>query len=271
MNVIHLDAFDLGIAATLVLLNAGMSIVLGLRLHRQVLWAAFRMVVQLLLIGLLLRTVFALSSPWITSAAIALMIAAAIREVAVRPARRLKGWGAFRLSAVAVSTTSVATVLLALLTAIRPSPWYDPHYAIPLMGIVLGSILNSASLGLDVFFTGVHGARASIEGRLALGCTSREALMPHIRNAIRAGLIPIVNQMSAAGIITLPGIMTGQLLAGMDPIEAVKYQILLMFLLAGGSALAATGIVYMAASSISDHRHRLRLERLADIGGKKTT
>ncbi|MDB5988601.1 MAG: transporter permease [Herbaspirillum sp.] len=263
MKMIHLDAFDLGIAAILVLLNAGISIYLGLRLHRQVLWAAFRMVVQLLLVGWLLRLVFAASSPWITIAVIALMITAAAREVAVRPARRLKGWQAFQLSTVVVSTTGIGTVLLALLTAIRPSPWYDPHYAIPLMGIVLGSILNSASLGLDVFFTGISGARASIEGRLALGATSREALMPHIRNAIRSGLIPIVNQMSAAGIITLPGIMTGQLLAGMDPIDAVKYQILLMFLLTGGSALAACGAVYMAAAAISDKRHRLRLDRLA--------
>ena len=115
----------------------------------------------------------------------------------------------------------------------------------------------------NFLFTGISGARASIEGRLALGATSREALMPHIRNAIRSGLIPIVNQMSAAGIITLPGIMTGQLLAGMDPIDAVKYQILLMFLLTGGSALAACGAVYMAAAAISDKRHRLRLDRLA--------
>ena len=262
MKIIHLDAFDLCIAAILVLLNAGISIALGLRLHRQVLWAAARMVVQLLLVGLLLRAVFALSSPLITTSVVMLMIAAAVREVTVRPSRRLKGWQGYRLSAMVVSVTGIATVLLALLTAIRPSPWYDPHYAIPLMGIVLGSILNSASLGLDVFFNGVHAARATIEGRLALGATMRQALMPFMRNAIRSGLIPIVNQMSAAGIITLPGIMTGQLLAGMDPMEAVKYQILLMFLLTGGSALAALGAVYMATTAISDGRHRLRLDRL---------
>jgi putative ABC transport system permease protein len=264
MQVIHLHAFDLGIASILVLLNAALSIWLGLRLHGQVLWAAFRMIVQLLLVGLLLRVVFASGSPLVTIIVIVLMIGAAVREVVMRPARRLRGWASVRLSSLTVGVTGIATVLLALLTAIRPSPWYDPHYAIPLMGIVLGSVLNSASLGLDVFFNGVSSARAAIEARLALGATSREALMPHIRNAIRSGLIPIVNQMSAAGIITLPGIMTGQLLAGMDPVEAVKYQILLMFLLAGGSALAASGAVYLAAGSISDKRQRLRLDRLTE-------
>lgn len=262
MKPIELNTLDLCIAALLVLFDAAISMRLGLRLHRQVLWAAARMVIQLLLVGLVLRAVFTWGSPVATLGVIVLMIAAAAREVAVRPARRLAGWPGYRISTTVVSFASIATVLLALLTAIRPTPWYDPRYAIPLMGIVLGSILNSASLGLDTFFSSITGARAAIEGRLALGATRREALTPYVRNAIRSGLIPIINQMSAAGIITLPGIMTGQMLAGMDPVEAVKYQILLMFLLAGGSGLAALGAVYMAAASITDSRHRLRLERL---------
>jgi putative ABC transport system permease protein len=262
MKPIELSALDLGIASLLVLFDAALSMRLGLRLHRQVLWAATRMVIQLLLVGMVLRAVFAWGTPLATLGVVVLMIGAAAREVAVRPARRLPGWPGYRISTTVVGAAGIATVLLALLTAIRPTPWYDPRYAIPLMGIVLGSILNAASLGLDTFFTSVTGARGAIEGRLALGATRREALQPYVRNAIRSGLIPIINQMSAAGIITLPGIMTGQMLAGMDPVQAVKYQILLMFLLTGGSALAALGAVYMAAASITDARHRLRLERL---------
>ena len=75
-------------------------------------------------------------------------------------------------------------------------------------------------------------------------------------------MLPIINQMSAAGVVTLPGIMTGQILAGMDPVEAVKYQILLMFLLSGGSGLAAVSIAYLAAWRLTDSRQRLRLDRL---------
>jgi putative ABC transport system permease protein len=108
----------------------------------------------------------------------------------------------------------------------------------------------------------VVNARAAIEAQLVLGATRNEALAPLIRDSVRKGLIPIINQMSAAGIITLPGIMTGQILAGMDPMDAVRYQILLMFLLAGGSGIAVTLAVYLAARSITDERHRLRLERL---------
>jgi putative ABC transport system permease protein len=83
-----------------------------------------------------------------------------------------------------------------------------------------------------------------------------------VRDAIRRGLLPIINQMSAAGIVTLPGIMTGQILAGLDPLEAVKYQILPMFLLFGGSGLSALAVSYLAARRLTDQRQRLRLDRL---------
>lgn len=263
MNTIHLDATDLVLATLLVLLNAGASLMLHLRLHRQVLWAATRMVVQLLLVGFVLRFVFAAASPAATLTIVFLMILAAAREVAVRPAYRLRRGGNFRIGAAAVGVSSVATVVLALMTAIHPTPWYDPRYAIPLMGIVLGSVLNSASLGLDSFFEGVVAGRAGIEARLSLGATFHEALADLTRTSIRRGMIPIINQMSAAGVITLPGIMTGQLLAGMDPIEAAKYQILLLFLLTGAGGLAAAGAVYMAARSMTDERQRLRYDRLS--------
>jgi putative ABC transport system permease protein len=262
MTPIELNPVDVAIAAMLVLLDAGISIALQLRLHRQLLWAATRMVVQLLLVGWVLRIVFALDSPAVTLGIIALMIAAAAREVAVRPVHRLRGAANYRIGALVVGLSGMATVMFALFTAIRPTPWYDPHYAIPLMGIVLGSVLNSASLGLDTFFSGVAKGRAEIEARLALGATRNEALAPLMRDAVRKGMIPIINQMSAAGIITLPGTMTGQILAGMDPFEAVKYQIMLMFLLTGGGGLAAVGAVYLASWSVTDERHRLRTDRL---------
>ena len=262
MNAVHLNALDVGLAASLVLLNAGVSLYLKLRLHYQVIWAAIRMVLQLLLVGLLLRWVFQATSAAGTLAIVVFMVAAAAREVAVRPAARFKHGGNYAISATVVTLASFATVLLALLTAIRPEPWYDPRYTIPLVGIVLGSVLNSASLALDTFLSGVASSRAAIEAQLALGATASQAMSELVRNSIRRGMIPVINQMSAAGIITLPGIMTGQLLAGMDPLDAVKYQILLLFLLTGASGLAATAVVYLGARSMTDQRDRLRMDRV---------
>ncbi len=123
-------------------------------------------------------------------------------------------------------------------------------------------MLNSGSLSLDSLLSAVGLQRPAIEAQLALGRSFREAMAPLVRDAIRRGLLPMINQMSAAGVITLPGIMTGQILAGQDPVEAVKYQILLMFLLAGASGLSALIITYGAAHRLTDERQRLRLDRL---------
>lgn len=264
MTAVHLSLspVDVALATILMLVNVVASMLLRLGLHRAVLWAATRMVVQLLLVGLLLRVVFGASSPTATLAIATVMVLAAAREVAVRPLHRLQNGGNYSISAVVVALSSTAAVVLALLTAIRPEPWYDPRYAVPLLGIVLGSVLNAASLGLDSFLTGVVEQRAAIEARLALGETKADALGDLMRTSIRRGMIPVINQMSAAGIITLPGIMTGQLLAGMDPLEAVKYQILLLFLLTGAGGLAVAAAVYLAAHAVTDDRHRLRMDRL---------
>lgn len=262
MNPILLTPRDIGIAATLIVLDGVLSVALRLGLHWRIGWAAFRMVVQLVAIGYVLRFVFALQNPGATLAIVLLMVLVAAREVAARPERRLRGFQGQAVGIAGVAFATFATAILALTTAIRPQPWFDPRYAVPLAGIILGSVLNAASLALDGVLGGAGRERAAIESRLALGVSYWEAVRPLVRNAIRRALVPLVNQMSAAGIVTLPGIMTGQILAGLDPLEAVKYQILLMFLLAGGSGLAAVAVAWLAAWRLTDDRQRLRLDRL---------
>ncbi|RSE95463.1 ABC transporter permease [Achromobacter aegrifaciens] len=262
MDVIKLQASDLAIASLLVLLSAGISFALRLNLQRQVLWAALRTVVQLLLVGHILRIVFAHAAPWRPARAVAVMMARAAREGAARPKARLTQRGNGWVGAMAVAGTTVITVLFILNTALRPDPWYDPRYTIALIGIVLGSVLNAASLALDGVLSGARREKLAIEARLALGATVHEAFSSLLRESVRRGIVPSINQMSAAGIITLPGIMTGQIIAGMDPIEAAKYQILLMFLLCGASGMAAIAAAYGAMRRLTDERGRLRLDRL---------
>jgi putative ABC transport system permease protein len=185
MSPVTLSAQDLALAASLIVVDVAISIGFGLRLHRPLLVASVRMVVQLLLVGLVLRVVFRSESAVLTLAIVVLMMGAAAREVAVRPKQRLRGWGNYRISAAVVAVSSLATVLLALMTAIRPDPWHDPRYAIPLMGIVLGSVLNSASIALDAFLGDVVASRNKIEGRLALGASLRKVLAPSMRDAVR--------------------------------------------------------------------------------------
>jgi putative ABC transport system permease protein len=263
MTVILLTPQDLAVAALLILVDGGLSLMLGLQLHRQILIATIRLVVQLLLVGYVLRAVFTLGSPGITLLIVLLMALMASREIGARPERRLGRLGNYAIAGAIVTATTGVTAALALTTAIQPHPWWDPRYAIPLVGIILGSVLNAGSLSLDSMLEGVSRERTAIEAQLALGTSYNEAVRPLIRASARRGLMPIINQMSAAGIITLPGIMTGQILAGMDPVEAVKYQILLMFLLAGSSGLTSVGVAFLAAWRLTDRRQRLRLDRLS--------
>lgn len=262
MNPILLTPFDVAIAAVLIVVDGLLSLALRLGLHYQLTWAAVRLVVQLVLIGFVLRLVFAIASPLATLAVVLVMVAIAGREVAARPEQRLGRFGNYAVGASAVAIATFLTAILALTTAIRPQPWYDARYAIPLAGIILGSVLNGGSLALDSLLGGVVRERSAIEAQLALGASFNRAMRGLIRTSVRRALLPIINQMSAAGVVTLPGIMTGQILAGMDPLEAAKYQILLIFLLSGGSGLAAVAVVYLAAMRLTDDRQRLRIDRL---------
>jgi putative ABC transport system permease protein len=262
MNPILLTPFDVAIAAVLIVLDGVLSLLLRLNLHTQLAIAAIRLVVQLVFIGYVLRLVFSIASPLVTLAVVLVMVAIAGREVAARPEQRLGRYGNYAVGASAVAIATFLTAILALTTAIRPQPWYDARYAIPLAGIILGSVLNGGSLALDSLLSGVVRERAAIEAQLALGASFSQAMRGLIRASVRRALLPIINQMSAAGIVTLPGIMTGQILAGMDPLEAAKYQILLIFLLSGGSGLAAVAVVYLAAMRLTDDRQRLRIDRL---------
>jgi putative ABC transport system permease protein len=261
MNEAQLGYGDLALAAALVVLNAGLSLLLQLGFARAMLVAGVRTVVQLLLVGLVLKTVFALHSPWLVGAVMLAMFGTASYEILSRQERRftgLWGWG------VGTATTMLATLFVTgfAMAVLRPAPWFEPQVTIPLLGIILGSVMNGVSVSLNAFNTGVVRERAAIEARLALGVDRSTALRPMQRSALRSGMIPIINQMSAAGIITLPGMMTGQILAGMAPFEAAKYQILILFLLSGGAGLGALAATVVAVRRVTDERDRLRLDRL---------
>jgi putative ABC transport system permease protein len=262
VNYIRLDVLDLALPAMLVVLNGVLSVALQLRLERQLAAAALRMVVQLALVGYVLRVLFELGSPFWTGLAALVMVVAAAREVVARQARPLARGRTFGLGAGCALAAAGSVTALAMLTQIRPEPWYDPHYALPLLGMVLGNTMTGIALGLDALTTGAVRDRAAIEARLALGATRQLAMLSVTRAALRAGSMPIVNAMAVAGLVSLPGMMTGQILAGAEPVEAAKYQILVMFLIAGGTGLGTVAAVLGGVYLLSDRRHRLRLDRL---------
>jgi putative ABC transport system permease protein len=262
-NYIPLSYWDIAIASVFVVINAALSIALELGIHRRMLVAALRMVVQLSLMGLVLTTLFSVISPWWTGLAAIGMVLFAGREIAARQERPLTGLWSYGLGTSCMMTGSLLVTIFALTTSLQPTPWYDPKYAIPLLGMILGNAMTGISLGMHSLITGLVTQRPAVEAQLILGASRRTAMGPVIRQALRSALMPIVNSMSVTGIVSLPGMMTGQILGGVAPADAVKYQILIMFLIAGGTGIGAMTAVVACAYRLTDSRHRLRLDRLA--------
>jgi putative ABC transport system permease protein len=154
--------------------------------------------------------------------------------------------------------SSWMVVAVALFLVVDVEPWFAPQYAIPLLGMILGNTLTGISLGLDRFSNELVERRSEVEGLLALGATRWEAARGSVRTAVRTGMIPILNSMMVVGIVSLPGMMTGQLLAGVDPIQAVRYQVVIMFFIASATGLGTVGVVLLAYRRLFNARHQFR-------------
>lgn len=262
MNFIALSYWDIALAGLLLIFNAGLSLAFQLGLGKRLLVAGTRMVVQLTMVGLVLKTLFALASPLYTGLAAVVMVLFAGREAVARQDRRFEGYWSYGIGTSAMMTAALIVTVFALTTQVHADPWYDPRYALPLLGMILGNTMNGVSLGLERLVSGAVLRRPAIEAQLLLGADFRDAMRGVIGDAMRAGLTPIINSMAAAGLVSLPGMMTGQILAGVAPVEAVKYQILIIFLIAGGTGFGTFVAVLGASRRLTDSRQRLRLDRL---------
>lgn len=264
MNLILLGPLDLALAAVLVLLLAVMSWRLRLGVEGRVLIAAARSTVQLVLLGLVLEVLFDLESLALIGGLTFIMLIAAGAEVMTRQQRRYRGAWAMGIGTLSMFLSSFTVTLLALVVVIRVDPWYQPQYLIPLLGMLLGNTMSGIAIALDGLTRNAWEGRGRIEARLLLGGTWDDAIADIRRDALRAGLIPIVNAMATAGIVSLPGMMTGQILAGSPPMEAAKYQLLIMFLISAGTGLGTVTAVWIGSRRLFDDRQRLRLDRLRD-------
>lgn len=248
------------LAALLILFNLGLSVLLKLDLERNLFVASLRMTVQLLIIGYALNWIFALRSPMLIVLVGGVMATLASVDAANRMSRRFSGIYLGSLGAVLLSSFLVTGLTLAGILHLQP--WFQAQYAIPILGMVLGNTITGISLAGDRFLSEVVAHRDRIESLLAMGATRWEAAHAEIRTALRTGMIPTINAMMVMGLVSLPGMMTGQILAGAPPAIAVRYQIVIMFVIASATALGAFGMVWLAFRALFDEQHRLRPERL---------
>jgi putative ABC transport system permease protein len=227
---------------------------------RPLMIATTRLVLQMMLLAIVLEAIVKAQSPPLVVAIALVMLATAAHTVGARQTRRkweirVEAFGAMLVGASLVMAVSIRLSL-------KVEPWYDPRTVIPMLGMILGNSVTAVSLAAERFASDLKADRDLVELRLSLGATARQAATPALRSSVSAGLSPIINNMMIAGIVAIPGMTTGQLLAGAEVGQAIRYQILLYL---GISATVALSVLILLAIRLRRYftaNHQLRREML---------
>ncbi|MHB1461570.1 MAG: ABC transporter permease [Armatimonadota bacterium] len=243
-GVIPISDGQLMLSALLLLLTGGISALMGLGLWRNLLVGAVRTIVQLTVTGYVLVWLFHNANLWLVLLVFCVMSTAATHDALKRApsAKGLPKWMAFT----SLWTSTLLTAVIVLGCIIRPVPVWSPRVAIPICGMLLGNSMTAMSLSVESLFREARLRRDEIEQRLAMGASPWEAVIDSVKAALQVGMTPSINALMVVGIVSLPGMMTGQIIGGADPRMAVKYQIVVMFMMTTATAIGSLSIIGMA-------------------------
>ncbi|WP_081663881.1 ABC transporter permease [Bifidobacterium sp. AGR2158] len=234
-----IDIWGLVAAVVMVIVAAGISALMKTGVAKSLIWATARSLVQLLAMGFILEYVIRQNNVWLVIGLVALMLLAAVQITMGRATGAPKGLVGIVLLSLVVTMLLMLAIVAELI--VRPKPWYAPQLIIPLTGMLLGNTVSALALGLSRFFESMRERYAEVNTMLALGATKWEAAKPSMISSIRLGLLPSVAMLASSGIVTIPGMMSGQIIAGKSPVSAAKYQFVI---------LAAVAALTLVADSI---------------------
>jgi len=233
--IIDLSLWDLVTVYSLLLMSIGLAHMLRAGHGRDLFWSGLRMFVQLMVVGYVLHLVFAIESALPVLLILIVMTGFAVQTIGARVETKMPNF--YRVVGAAILFGCGGMTFFFCTLVIGLEPWYDPRYLIPLAGMVIGNSMTGASLAAERLAAEFRERREEIETALCLGSSVKLAAEPAVGSAFRAALIPSVNAMAAMGLVFLPGMMTGQILSGTEPLIAVKYQIAIMCVITGSVAL----------------------------------
>jgi len=256
MPIIELDSLDLFYALVPIAVAIALSRWQQLGLEGTIVVAVGRTILQLGAVGYLLELVFAIDHPLPVLGIFLLM--AAIASVVTRNRVAPKLPFVLPIAGGSLVASGALTVAYIIFAVVQPPIWYRPQYFIPLARIILGNAANSATLAGERLVGAMRSDRAQIETHLSLGATPRQATASYRRTSIRASLIPTLNQLMLAGVVTLPGIFSGQVLSGVPPLDAASYQILVLLAIAFTNLIAACLMVEGIYRQFFNRAYQLR-------------
>ncbi|MDX2255965.1 MAG: iron export ABC transporter permease subunit FetB [Pseudanabaenaceae cyanobacterium bins.39] len=255
--IIDLDIPKMLISLGMVAIAIGMSVWYRLAIAQNLLIATIRSIIQLIVVGFLLDTVFAINQPLIILFMIFLMSLMAAREAKNRVREQVPLLLPMIWLSVIIGTLSILGYVTILV--VQPDRWYAPQYLIPLAGMILGNSMNGAAIAAERFTQDIVRRSREIETYLCLGATPIQAIANYQSEAIRAAMIPTINVMMVAGVVSLPGMMTGQILGGVSPLLAVRYQLVILFAVTTANLITALILTNLVIKQFFTPAQQLKL------------
>ncbi len=257
-QTIDLSYWSLLVIYGLLVIPVAVFRITGVNLIRASAVSIVRMSAQLALVGLYLGFLFELNNLWLNIAWLIIMLLVANISIIGSAGLKLRFFFVPTLIGVALSTIIVLAVFVFI--AIHPSPLYDARYLIPIAGMILGNCLKGNVLALERFYSAIRKNEREFSTYLFMGAQLNEAARPYFRQAILAANAPHVATMATLGIVSLPGMMTGQILGGAFPIVAIKYQIAIMISIFSSMALSSYLNIRLSMAIAFDDFQNLRRE-----------
>ncbi|WP_075590242.1 ABC transporter permease [Labilibacter marinus] len=259
-EIIDIQLFDLGLAFLIMLIPISFFLYFRVKIVKSVLIALSRMILQLGLIAVYLDKIFELNSAYLNTAWVFLMISVGVTTAIKRVGLN---WRYFVLPLFLSSLTAVLIIDSFFLgLVIKPDYFFDARYFVPITGMILGNSLNHNIVGLTTYFKGLKEKRELYFFILTNTGNSKLAIRPFINEAVKRGLNPMIATMTVIGLISLPGVMTGQILGGSSPVIAIKYQVMIMLAIFTGSTMNLFLSILFSNRFIFDKYNRLKKEVL---------
>ena len=242
-GVVDIGYVELFSASALMLVAGLVSWKLELGQTRRIAVSSVRCFMQLLAAGFLLTYLFEFQTWWLVLLVLAAMVIAATQIATSRVKSRIPGLVPAVFVSLFVSSTAIGLIVVE--GVVHAEPWYNARQLVPIVGMIMGNAMAAVAVAIDRLFADMDARASEMFSLVALGATPHEAAAPSLKAAIGAGMTPVLANMSAAGIVTFPGMMTGQLLAGADPLAAAKYQIVVMLMLSAANTIAIVMASYL--------------------------
>jgi putative ABC transport system permease protein len=260
MNYIQINLSDLGIALVLILISLFLSYRERVGLGKSIIIGTIRAFIQLIAIGYILKLIFDLSKWYWVLLMLAVMITVAGFDAVRRQDKKVP----HNFAIVIISITLGALLTLATVTGLilRVQPWYQPQYVIPIAGMIIGNSMNGASLAINRLVAEIRLRRTEIEAALSLGATARQAVNQAFKEAVKSAMIPTINAMMIVGIVQLPGMMTGQIIAGTRPEQAVRYQVVVVYMITAAVTITCICAGLLTYRQYFTKSHQLKNELL---------